>query len=170
MVWRRNAVRIYRALLLAYQENTHTGYTNLSYHPVRRVTLIAGYELTTDNGSTNWLRADNLLPLQVVGDVYGNSPPLAGNPISPCPGAAVATGCVFAGPFPAQPLGPQAFNWHKINAGISYEVVKGITFKGLWSYYDYNAKDENPGLALLTVVAPREFHANVGTVSLKYTF
>jgi len=159
-----------RALLLAYQENTNTGYANLSYHPVRRVTLSLGYEVTGDSGSTNWLRADNLSPLQVVGDVFGNSPPLAGNPIAPCPGAAVATGCVFAGPFPDQPLGPQALNWHKFNAGIAYEVVKGITFKGLWSYYDYNAKDEAPGLAQLTVVAPRDFHANVGTVSLKYTF
>ena len=159
-----------RALLLAYQENTNTGYTNLSYHPVKRVTLSLGYEVTGDNGSTNWLRADNGLPLQVVGDIYGNSPPLAGNPITPCPGAAVATGCVFAGPFPNQPLGPQALNWHKFNTGIAYEVVKGITFKGLWSYYDYNAKDQNPALADLTVVAPRDFHANVGTVSLKYTF
>jgi len=159
-----------RALLLAYQEYTNTGYMNLSYHPVKRVTLSLGYEVTGDSGSTNWLRADNGLPLQVVGDIYGNSPPLAGNPITPCPGASVATGCVFAGPFPDQPLGPQALNWHKFNTGIAYEVVKGITFKGLWSYYDYNAKDQNPGLADLTVVAPRDFHANVGTVSLKYVF
>jgi hypothetical protein len=159
-----------RALLLSYQEKTNTGYANLSFHPVKRVTLNLGYEVTSDSGSTDWLRADSGLPLQVVGDIYGNSPPLAGNPITPCPGASVATGCAFAGPFPAQPLGPQAFNWHKFNTGISYEVVKGITFHGLWSYYDYNAKDENPILAPLTVVAPRDFHANVGTVSLRYTF
>jgi len=172
------ATIVARALLLAYQENTNTGYMNLSYHPVKRVTLSLGYEVTGDAGSTNWLRADNGLPLQVVGDVFGNSPPLAGsNPTNlPCPLGATTVSpgppptCAFAGPFPAQPLGPQAFNWNKVNMGIAYEVVKGITFKGLWSYYDYNAKDENPGLAQLTVVAPRDFHANVGTVSLKYTF
>jgi hypothetical protein len=54
--------------------------------------------------------------------------------------------------------------------GVAFDVAKGVQFKGLWNYYDYNAKDENPGLATLNVVAPRDFHANVGTLSLKYTF
>ena len=80
------------------------------------------------------------------------------------------TGCVFAGPFPDQPLGPQAINWHKASAGIAYEVAKGIEFRGFWSYYDYNSKDHPDSLILLRVTTPRDFHANVGTVSLKYTF
>ena len=159
-----------RALLLDYQETTHTGYTNLNYQATRRLTLSLGYEITSDNGFTNWLRADNGLPLMVVGDIYGNSPPLAGNPITPCPGASVATGCVFAGPFPDQPLGPQAINWHKAHAGLAYELGKGLTFKGFWGYYDYNAKDQPPSLSLLNVVAPRDFHANTGTLSLRYSF
>ena len=70
---------MFERCLLAYRENTNTGYTNLSYHPVKRVTLTLGYEVTGDNGSTNWLRADNGPPLQVVGDIFGNLPPLAGN-------------------------------------------------------------------------------------------
>jgi hypothetical protein len=160
----------WRALLLDYQETTNSGYTNISYQPVKRVTLNVGYEITTDNGHTNWLRLDDGLPLQVIGDVFGNSPPLAGNPITPCPGAAVATGCVFAGPFPDQPLGPQAINWHKASAGIAFEVAKGVQFKGLWSYYDYNSKDHPESLILLRVTTPRDFHANVGTVSLRYSF
>ncbi len=160
----------WRALLLDYQETTNSGYTNISYQPVKRVTLNVGYEITTDNGHTNWLRLDDGLPVQVVGDVFGNSPPLAGNAITPCPGAAVATGCVFAGPFPDQPLGPQAINWHKASAGIAFEVAKGVQFKGLWSYYDYNSKDHPESLVLLKVTTPRDFHANVGTVSVKYTF
>ena len=159
-----------RALLLDYYEKTNSGYTNISYHPVKRVTLNLGYEVTGDNGHTNWLRSDNGLPVQVVGDVFGNSPPLAGNAIAPCPGAAVATGCVFPGPFPDQPIGPQAINWHKASAGIAFEVVKGVQFKGLWNYYDYNSKDHSAALQLLTVTTRRDFHANVGTISLKYTF
>lgn len=34
----------------------------------------------------------------------------------------------------------------------------------------YNGKAEVPSLVLLRVTAPRDFHANVGTVSLKYGF
>jgi hypothetical protein len=159
-----------RNLLLDYQETTNSGYTNISYQPVKRVTLSVGYEITTDNGHTTWLRSDNGAPLQVVGDVFGNSPPLQGNAITPCPGAAVAVGCVFPGPFPDQPLGPQAINWHKASAGIGYEVSKGVEFKGQWSYYDYNSKDHPDSLILLRVTLPRDFHANVGTVSLRYSF
>jgi len=159
-----------RALRLDYQETTNSGYANLIYQPVKRVNLSLGYEITGDNGRTNWVRLDNGLPLQVVGDIYGNSPPLAGNPITPCPGAAVATGCVFNGPFPDQPLGPQAINWHKGHAGVTLDFAKGLQFKGMWSYYDYNSKDEIPSLVLLRVTAPRDFHANVETISLKYSF
>ena len=159
-----------RAVLLDYRETTHSGYTMLSVKPVKRVTLNLGYELTTDNGRTDWLRLDTGEPLMVVGDVYGNVPALAGNAITPCPGLSVAAGCVFPGPFPDQPLGPQAINWHKVNAGIAVEVYRGVELKGLWSYYNYNSKDEVPSLILLQVTAPRDFHANVGTVSLKYSF
>ncbi len=159
-----------RALRLDYQETTHSGYFNLSFQPVKRVTLNLGYDVTSDNGHTFWLRSDSLTPLLVLGDIYGNSPPLAGNPITPCPGASVPTGCVFQGPFPDQPLGPQATIWHKGLAGIAVDVVQGIQFKGEWNYYDYNAKDHTPGLAPVQVVAPRDFHASVGTVSLRYSF
>jgi hypothetical protein len=159
-----------RALLLHYRETTHSGYTSISYQPVKRVTLNVGYEITADNGRTDWLRLDTGQLLQVVGDVFGNSPAFTGNPITPCPGASVVAGCVFAGPFADQPLGPQAINWHKLNAGLTVEVVRGVQFRGLWSYYDYNSKDEVPALVLLQVVAPRGFHANVGTLSLKYSF
>jgi len=159
-----------RALLLDYQESTNTLFVNASYSLVKRVKLLVGYDVTGDNGVTNWRRADTGAPLQVVGDIFGNSPGLVGNPIAPCPGASVAAGCVFSGPFPDQPLGPQAITWHKGSAGIAFDITKTVTFKGLWSYYDYNAKDGTPSLAGLTVVSPRDFHANVGTVSLKYSF
>ena len=159
-----------RALRLDYRETTHSGYTMISFKPVKRVTLNLGYELTADNGRTDWLRLDTGELLQVVGDVFGNSPALTGNALSPCPGASVPAGCVYPGPFADQPLGPQAINWHKLNAGVVVEVVKRVQFKGQWSYYDYNSKDEVPALVLLQVTAPRDAHANVGTLSLRYSF
>ena len=165
------------ALLLDYQERTNSGYTNISFQPVKRVTLSLGYEVTGDNGRTNWLRSDTGASLQVFGDMFGNVPPLAGNSVT-CPAgitqvtsaAGVNIGCAFAGPFADQPLGPQALTWHKAHAGVAFEVAKGVQFKGLWSYYDDNSKDEVPSLVSLRVVAPRGFHANVGTLSLKYSF
>ncbi|HVP42404.1 MAG TPA: hypothetical protein VMS96_03175 [Terriglobales bacterium] len=159
-----------RALRLDYQENTHSGYTHVSFQPVKRLTVNLGYEITGDAGTTNWLRADNGTPLLVVGDIFGNSPALAGNPVTPCPGPSSGTGCLFLGPFPNQPLGPQATTWHKATAGLAVEVVRSVEFKGMWNYYDYNGKDHTPGLENLQVVAPRDFHANVGTLSLRYSF
>ena len=39
-----------RALLLHYQEKTDSAYVNISYEPVKHVTLTVGYEITGDNG------------------------------------------------------------------------------------------------------------------------
>ena len=159
-----------RALLLRYKEMTNSGYATVLYHPIKRVTLDVGYEITEDNGATDWVRLDNGSLLMVTGDIFGNSPPLTGNPITPCPGASVAAGCVFPGPFADQPLGPQAINWHKAHAGITVEVVKGVEFRGMWSYYDYNSKDHDPALSQLQVTLPRDFHSNIGTLALRYYF
>jgi hypothetical protein len=149
-------------VIQAYQENTNTAYANLTFRPVHRVTLNLGYEITSTSGYDNWLRGDTGSPLLVLGDQFGNAPAIPGNP---------GAGTPFLGPFPNQPSGPQDFNWHKVNAGIAVNVAKGLTFKGNYAYYDYNEKEGN----LLTtgfqlVALPRDFHTNVGTVSLKYSF
>ncbi len=158
-------------LLLDYQERTNTGFASLSVRPVHRVALSAGYEITSTAGHNNWLLpggSDGSGLLLLTSDIYGNSPPLAGNPITPCPAAstAVTGGCAFAGPFPDAPLS-QALNWHKPIAGVAIDVAKGVTFKGNYSFYDYNEK-ETQGLPLVTL--PRNFHANTETISLKYVF
>lgn len=179
-----------RALLLDYTEETNAVHLSGSFAATKRVTLSLGYELTGDNGRTTWLRGDTGQPLQVAGDVFGNVPFIAGNlvgganalakgitgcPVNSTPIAVSAgTGCLFAGPFPDQPLGPQAINWHKASAGIEYQLTKTVSFRGFWGYYDYNAKDQTPEVLVpagsLRVVSPRSFHANVGTLSLKYSF
>jgi len=159
-------------LLLDYQERTNSGFASLTVRPMHRVALSAGYEITSTAGHNNWLLpggSDGNGLLLMTSDIYGNSPPLPGNPITPCPAASTTVtgvGCGFAGPFPDAPLS-QALNWHKPVAGIAIDVAKGVTFKGNYSYYDYNEK-ETLGLPLVTL--PRNFHANTETISLKYVF
>ena len=158
-------------LTLAYQERTNTGYAILTFRPVPRVTLSAGYEITSTAGYNRWLLpggADGSGLLMMVSDIYGNSPKLPGNPTSPCPAASttVTGGCAFPGPFPDAPFS-QALNWHKPNVGVAIDVCKNLTFKANYAFYDYNEK-ETQGLPLVTL--PRDFHANAGSVSMKYSF
>ena len=140
-------------LNLHYQEGTNSVFVNLSYKPVKHVTLLAGYDLTSDSGYNTWIRGDNGQPLLYAVDANLNI-------VAPGTGVGIA-----AGPNPLVPSGPQSFNWHKPHAGIEVLVAKGVAFNGLWSYYDYNEKQAFEG-----PVFPRDFHANVGTVSLKYSF
>jgi hypothetical protein len=158
-------------LTLAYQERTNTGFAILTFRPIHRVTLNAGYEITSTAGYNRWLLpggADGTGSLVVLSDIYGNSPKLAGNLTSPCPSASIVVtgGCGFPGPFPDAPLS-QALNWNKPSVGIAVDITKNLTFKGGYAYYDYNEK-ETRGLPVVTL--PRDFHANTGTVSLKYSF
>src|SRR6266702_1562430 len=158
-------------LIQDYQERTNSGFAHLTIRPVHRVTVTVGYELTSTAGHNRWLLpggSDGTGNLVMVSDIYGNSPPLVGNPIAPCPvsSTVVTGGCGFAGPFPDAPLS-QALNWHKPNAGIAIDVVKNVSLRGNYAFFDYNEK-ELRGLPLVTL--PRNFRANTGTVSLKYAF
>jgi opacity protein-like surface antigen len=155
-------------LLLSYGENTNTAYINLRFKPVKRVMLNAGYELTSSSGHNNWLRMDagNQL-FQVTSYAAGSLNPgaavLLSNTGVPLNGTAGALG---PGPNPAVPNGSLDTNWHKLYAGLTYDVRKGLALKGMWSYYDYNEKDvEN-----ISVLLPRDFHTNTATISLKYSF
>ncbi len=153
-----------------YRENTNTGYAILTVRPVHRVTLYLGYDITSTSGNDNWYRADNGLPLQVLGDAFGNSPGIPGNPGTVVTGATTSTGTIsFLGPFPNQPLGSQTFNWHTLNTGIALGVTKAVTLKGYYTYYDYNEKEGNISPDQL-VALPRNFHSNMGTIALKYAF
>jgi len=163
-------------MTLDYTEKTNSVYANVMYRPVKRVGVNLGYMLTSNNGRTNWLRGDNGQLLQVFGDIFGNAFPLS-PATSFTPGS--PTGCnggacvVYSGPNPNAPLGPQTSNWHAPVAGLEVGVAKNLAFKGNWSYYDYNDKGI-PGVAgALGGIGPtssRKFHANVGTLALKYSF
>jgi len=142
-------------LVLLYQQNTNSAYTYLTLKPAKRVTMKLGYDLTSDAGQNNWLRADTLAPFNVPVDANGNVVYTATNPIV---GYA-------AGPNPFQPLGPLGINWHKPFGTLELALNKNVTFKGGYNYYGYNEKS-NPGV----IAVPRDFHANTGTLSLKYSF
>lgn len=153
-----------------YQENTNSGYAILMIRPIHRVAVNVSYDVTSTAGYVNWLRADNGLPLQVLGDVYGNVPGIPGNPGTAITGATTSAGTIsFLGPFPDQPLGSQDFNWHKLNAGLAVEIAKGVAFRGNFGYYNYNEKEGNIPPEQL-VVLPRNFHTNIGTLALRYAF
>ncbi len=154
----------------AYQENTNTAYAILTFRPIPRVTLNLGYDITSTTGHDNWLRADNGLPLMVLGDAYGNSPGIPGNTGTVVTGTTTSAGTnAFLGPFPDQPLGSQVFNYHVVSGGLGVKVAKGITLKGYYGYYNYNEKEGNVPANQL-VALPRNFHANLGTIALKYAF
>ncbi len=157
-------------LTQVYQENTNTGFVILTFRPVHRVTLNLGYNITSTSGHNDWLRADNGLPLMVLGDAFGNSPGIPGNLGTVITGPTTSAGTIaFLGPFPDQPLASQDLNYHTVNGGVAVEVAKGITLKGYYGYYDYNEKEGNVSPNQL-VALPRNFHANMGTISLKYAF
>ncbi len=158
-------------LYLDYQERTNTGYALLTFRPTHRVALNAGYSITSTAGYNRWVLPGGVEggELLTVSDIFGNSPPLAGNPTSPCPAkvsTVVSGGCAFPGPFPDAPLS-QALNYQSPSAGFAIDVAKNVTFKGNYYYYDYHEKTPPQ---LPTVAVPRNFHANMGTLSLKYAF
>jgi hypothetical protein len=136
--------------------------------PVHRLALNLAYDITNTNGHVDWLRADNGQPLQVLGDAFGNSPGIPGNPGTVVTGTTTSTGTIpFLGPFPNQPLGSLNLTWQRLSTGFGVDVSKGLTFKALYGYYDYT---EGSVSANQLVVLPRNFHTNMGTLSLKYSF
>jgi hypothetical protein len=143
-------------LVLNYLEHTNSGYVNLSLKPVKRFTVMVGYQITSDSGNNIWIRGDNGQELFYAVDRFMNI-------VAPGSASAVA---VAAGPNPLVPVGPQAFTWQQPFAGLEIPLGGGVAFKGFWNYYDYNEKNAFQGPAIV----PRDFHANVGTLALKYSF
>ena len=56
------------------------------------------------------------------------------------------------------------YNLHQPAAALAIDLRQGLTWKASWNYHDYNEKsDSGPTL-------PRDFHANLATVALRYSF
>jgi hypothetical protein len=63
--------------------------------------------------------------------------------------------------------GPLNSEWLRPYAGLDYRFAKNWTGKAYWGYYGYHED-----LTTLTqdVFAPRNFHANTATLSVRYAF
>jgi len=65
---------------------------------------------------------------------------------------------------PLQVPGSLKNNFHKPAAELEFEVHEGLSAKAAWNYYGYNEK------SAAGPTIPRDFHANLTTVSLRYSF
>jgi hypothetical protein len=65
---------------------------------------------------------------------------------------------------PLQPLGPLASRFQQPLGAIDVEIAKNFTCHAGWNYYQYGEG------SFVGPTAPRYFHANLATFSLKYAF
>jgi len=65
---------------------------------------------------------------------------------------------------PLAPIAALRYSLHQPAAALAIDLHKGFTWKASWNYHDYNEKSAS-GPTL-----PRDFHANLATVALRYSF
>jgi hypothetical protein len=68
---------------------------------------------------------------------------------------------------PNAPSGPLDSTYYQPFGGLDYRVAKGWTGRAYWGYYGYHEDESN---VVQDVFAPRNFRANLVTVSLRYAF
>ena len=68
---------------------------------------------------------------------------------------------------PNAPSGPLDSAYYQPFGGIDYRVMKGLTGRVYWGYYGYHEDESND---VQDVFAPRNFRANLVTLSLRYAF
>lgn len=66
---------------------------------------------------------------------------------------------------PLQPLGSLTSTYHRPLADLEFEIARGWSAIARWNYYEY--KEDNP---FFGPTSPRNFHANLTTISLRYAF
>jgi len=65
---------------------------------------------------------------------------------------------------PLTPAGPLNYDYHKPYAGVAVAFHKDLTWRAAWGYYEYR---EN---AAADPTGPRNFHANLIDLTLRYAF
>lgn len=65
---------------------------------------------------------------------------------------------------PLQPLGPLVSRFQQPLAAVDVEIAKNFSWHAGWNYYQYGEG------SFVGPTAPRHFHANLATFSLKYAF
>jgi len=70
-------------------------------------------------------------------------------------------------PIPTNVDGSLNSSWYQPYAGFDYHIANHWTGKAFWSYYSYH---EDSTAAFQDVFAPRNFHGNLVTLSVRYAF
>ena len=112
-----------------YDSKINTGFIDLTWAPLKRLTFEVGANLSGVLGSE-----------------------LNVNPESP-----IATA----------PFGPLNSNWYQPYGSVAYRFAKHWTGRARWDYYDYH---EDSNGSYQDLYAPRNFHANLITLSVRYSF
>jgi hypothetical protein len=68
---------------------------------------------------------------------------------------------------PNAPSGPLDSTYYQPFGGLDYHFAKGWMGKAYWGYYGYHEDETNTAQDLL---APRNFRANLVTLSVRYAF
>jgi len=70
-------------------------------------------------------------------------------------------------PIATAPTGPLNSNWYQPYGSIAYHFAKQWTGRVRWDYYGYH---EDSNGSYQDLYAPRNFHSNLITLSLRYAF
>jgi hypothetical protein len=65
---------------------------------------------------------------------------------------------------PNQPPGTLQFDYHRPDAFVDIGLPRDLAFHAGWNFYDYKEQ------AFLGFTTPRDFHAHLATLSLRYAF
>ena len=112
-----------------YKSTVSTGFVDVLWSPIPRLSVEVGGNLSSASGSE----------LQL-------------NPLSP-----IAT----------IPTGPLNSTWYQPYGSIGYRFAKHWTGRARWDYYSYH---ENLNGSYLDLFAPRSFHSNLVTLSVRFAF
>lgn len=70
-----------------------------------------------------------------------------------------------------QPLTPTKFDYIRPLAAVEIDLLHGLALKGSYNYYDYNEHGSSADVfGSGGPTFPRDFHAHVGTLALRYSF
>ena len=142
--------------VLKYRQITNTGYFKVRWKPTRALTLISGYDVSSGQGYQSWKRADDG---QVV------AMPVDSTMLNVITSSSVTPYSYVPGMNPRVPMGTLNTIWQRPMAGIEYSITRQVMFRGIYNNYQYH--DKSPAGTLLET---RDFHANSGTLSVKYSF
>jgi hypothetical protein len=112
-----------------YTSNINTGFVDVLWTPVNRLSLEVGANLSAATGTQ----------------------------LNLSPQATIATA----------PTGSLNSNWYQPYGLASYHFAKHWTGRARWDYYDYH---EDSNGSYLDLYAPRNFHANLVTLSVRFGF